>query len=134
MPLPTPGDMLTRSSSPCDSLRVSAQMRSSAPMTSSPGRRCASSAFPRVWSLWKCRNLVKSGVEESVLGLGEHPLYLPVVMGGQHRGQRHFLAGCNLQQLKDKSCSAVGHPSHTDGALGSELSSPGRPRTQGSKG
>lgn len=39
-------------------------------------------------------------VEESDVGLGTHPLYSPVVMGGQHRGQRHPLAACNFQQLE----------------------------------
>lgn len=30
----------------------------------------------------------------------KHKLYHKVVMGGQHRGQRHPLAACNLQQLE----------------------------------
>jgi hypothetical protein len=51
-PLPAPPRRaLTRSSSPCTSLRVSAQMRSSAPITASPGCSRTSSAFPRAWSL-----------------------------------------------------------------------------------
>lgn len=50
--LPTaPGGVPTCSSSPCTSLRVSAQIRSSAPSTSSPGSSLASSALPRAWSL-----------------------------------------------------------------------------------
>lgn len=57
LPVP-PRRTLTCSSSPCASLRVSAQMRSSAPNTTRPGSSLASSALPRAWSL----RMVDSGI------------------------------------------------------------------------
>lgn len=39
-----------------------------------------------------------------------HTLYSPVVMGGQHRGQRHPLAAGNLQQLERMEVECPGPP------------------------
>lgn len=49
-----------------------------------------------VWELGQVGVLV----EESAGGLSTHPLYLPVMVGGQYCGQRHLLTACNLQKLE----------------------------------